>query len=51
MHLLERLVHVGTLKFGVLIKKKKEKVDRWVKSEPELERKVREDFRNRNISI
>jgi hypothetical protein len=30
---------------------KKEKVSQWIESEPELERKVRDDFRKNGISI
>lgn len=30
---------------------KKEKVDKWVESEPELERKVRDDFRKNGINF
>ena len=30
---------------------KKEKVDKWVESEPDLERKVRDDFRTNGVSF
>jgi len=30
---------------------KKEKVDRWIESEPELERKVRADFKKNGINF
>jgi len=33
------------------LKKEREKVDKWVESEPELERKVRADFGNKGIDI